>query len=149
MTSKGERPFGEYGRLLYLHDAYEALGDAATNFESYLFQWTVGMGGVGDAAKETAKVYKVNTNHEQQLLINCSRDHRESGCRSVQDDRQHREPSDRGGERSKRPRPLTAAVASDRTRRNPRHQQGADDTDEHASAHEEQSQGTEAGHHSE
>jgi uncharacterized protein YukE len=74
--------FGEYGRLLYLHDAYDALGDAvytvtgtlrkgswtlgtewtgdaATNFDSYLFQWTMGMGGVGDAAKEAAKVYKV------------------------------------------------------------------------------------------
>ncbi|MFJ9721350.1 hypothetical protein ACIRP3_01230 [Streptomyces sp. NPDC101209] len=73
---------GEYGQLLYLHDAYDALadasytvtgtlrkgswalgtewtGEAATAFDAYLFQWTMGMGGVGDAAKEAAKIYKV------------------------------------------------------------------------------------------
>ncbi|MQY32536.1 hypothetical protein SRB17_04870 [Streptomyces sp. RB17] len=73
---------GKYGRLLYLHDVYDALGDAAytvtgtlrkgswelgtewtgqaaTAFDSYLFNWTMGMGGVGDAAKEAAKLYKV------------------------------------------------------------------------------------------
>lgn len=71
---------GEYGRLRYLHDAYDALGDAAytvagtlrkgswklggewkgdtgTAFDEYLFRWTMGIGGVGDAAKIAAKAY--------------------------------------------------------------------------------------------
>ncbi|MGW1914524.1 hypothetical protein ACWCQS_28285 [Streptomyces sp. NPDC002076] len=75
-------PSGQYGRLLYLHKAYDELaeaaytvtgtlrkgswtlgtewtGEAATAFDSYLFKWTMGMGGVGDAAKEAAKFYKV------------------------------------------------------------------------------------------
>ncbi|MFF4506478.1 hypothetical protein [Streptomyces sp. NPDC001401] len=73
--------FGEYGRLSYLGDAYDELGDAAytvagtlrkgswklggewsgeaaTNFDSYLFRWTMGIGGVGDAAKLAAKAFK-------------------------------------------------------------------------------------------
>lgn len=73
--------FGEYGRLRYLHDAYDELGDAvytvagtlrkgswklggewtgrtATAFDQYLFRWSMGMGGVGDAAKVAAKAYK-------------------------------------------------------------------------------------------
>ncbi|MFE6686379.1 hypothetical protein ACFVFQ_07845 [Streptomyces sp. NPDC057743] len=72
---------GDYGRLLYLHDAYDNLGDAVytvagtlrkgswalgsewkgdtgTAFDSYLFQWTMGIGGIGDAAKLVAKAYK-------------------------------------------------------------------------------------------
>ncbi|TBO56283.1 WXG100 family type VII secretion target [Streptomyces kasugaensis] len=73
---------GNYGRLRYLHDAYDALGDGtytvagtlrkgswalgsewqgdtATAFDSYLFRWTMGIGRVGDAAKMTAKAYQV------------------------------------------------------------------------------------------
>ncbi|MFF4361646.1 hypothetical protein [Streptomyces sp. NPDC001604] len=73
--------FGEYGRLKYLSDAYDELGDAAytvaatlrkgswrlgsewsgetaTNFDSYLFRWTMGIGGIGDAAKLAAKAFK-------------------------------------------------------------------------------------------
>ncbi|MCD9880285.1 hypothetical protein [Streptomyces guryensis] len=73
--------FGEYGRLSYLGDAYDELGDAAytvagtlrkgswrlgsewsgetaTNFDSYLFRWTMGIGGVGDAAKIAGKAFK-------------------------------------------------------------------------------------------
>ncbi|MFF4953112.1 hypothetical protein [Streptomyces chattanoogensis] len=72
---------GKYGRLKYLHDAYDAMGDAvytvagtlrkgswalgsewqgqaAQGFDSYLFRWTMGMGGIGDAAKEAAKAFK-------------------------------------------------------------------------------------------
>lgn len=71
---------GDYGRLLYLHDAYDELGsglytvaatirkgswalgdqwtgDAATNFDSYMFRWSMGIGGLGDAAKVVAKDY--------------------------------------------------------------------------------------------
>lgn len=72
---------GDYARLLYLHDAYAQLGDGiytvagtlrkgswalgsewsgstATAFDSYLFNWSMGIGGLGDAAQLTAKVYK-------------------------------------------------------------------------------------------
>ncbi|WP_152626535.1 hypothetical protein [Streptacidiphilus carbonis] len=72
---------GKYGQLLYLHDAYGQLGDglytvagtirkgswglaqewtgsAATAFDSYLFSWSMGIGGLGDAAKVVAKIYK-------------------------------------------------------------------------------------------
>ena len=72
---------GDYGQLEYLHDAYDQLGDglytvagtlrkgswalgqewtgqAATAFDSYLFQWSMGVGGLGDAAKVVAKIYK-------------------------------------------------------------------------------------------
>ncbi|MFE7312278.1 hypothetical protein ACFU7T_04055 [Streptomyces sp. NPDC057555] len=72
---------GDYGRLVYLHDAYDSLGEAVytvagtlrkgswalgsewkgdtgTAFDSYLFQWTMGIGGVGDATKIVAKAYK-------------------------------------------------------------------------------------------
>ncbi|MEU1630864.1 hypothetical protein ABZ746_37600 [Streptomyces sp. NPDC020096] len=72
---------GDYGRLLYLHGAYselsdgiytvaatlrkgswaladEWIGEAATAFDSYMFQWTMGIGGVGDTAKEAADIYK-------------------------------------------------------------------------------------------
>lgn len=71
---------GDFGRLEYLHDAYKTLsdglfdvtgdlregswklgsewtGDAARGFDSYMFCWTMGMGGVGDAAAEVAKIY--------------------------------------------------------------------------------------------
>ena len=71
---------GDFGRLEYLHVAYSALsdglytvtgtlrkgswrlgsewtGDAARSFDSYLFCWTMGMGGIGDAAAEVAKIY--------------------------------------------------------------------------------------------
>ncbi|MCB5908380.1 WXG100 family type VII secretion target [Streptomyces pinistramenti] len=72
---------GDYGRLMSLHDAYDSLGaavytvagtlrkgswalgsewkgDTGTAFDSYLFRWTMGIGGVGDAAKIVAKAYK-------------------------------------------------------------------------------------------
>jgi hypothetical protein len=72
---------GDYGRLLYLHDAYTELskgvytvagtlrkgswalgsewqGDAARAFDSYMFCWSMGIGGVGDAATLTGKVFK-------------------------------------------------------------------------------------------
>lgn len=72
---------GEYGRLKYLSESYGQLsdasyvvagtlrkgtwrlgsewtGDAATAFDSYLFRWHMGIGGLGDAAKVTAKLYK-------------------------------------------------------------------------------------------
>ncbi|MEZ0094778.1 WXG100 family type VII secretion target [Streptacidiphilus sp. EB129] len=72
---------GDYGQLLYLHDAYDQLGDglytvtgtlrkgswalgsewtgqAATAFDSYMFSWTMGIGGLGDCAKVVAKIYK-------------------------------------------------------------------------------------------
>jgi uncharacterized protein YukE len=71
---------GEYGRLRYLEDAYDQLaegvytvagtlrkgswrlgsewsGEAATAYDEYLFRWTMGIGGIGDAAKLAAKVY--------------------------------------------------------------------------------------------
>ncbi|MEU9113288.1 hypothetical protein AB0D04_16275 [Streptomyces sp. NPDC048483] len=73
---------GDYGRLMSLHEAYDTMGEAAytvagtlrkgswalgsewkgdtgTAFDSYLFRWTMGIGGVGDAAKTVAKAYKV------------------------------------------------------------------------------------------
>ncbi|MCC9312411.1 WXG100 family type VII secretion target [Kitasatospora sp. RB6PN24] len=72
---------GDWGQLHYLRGAYDSLGDgcytvagtlrkgswklgsewqgqAATAFDSYLFQWTMGMGGIGDAAKVVAKAYQ-------------------------------------------------------------------------------------------
>jgi uncharacterized protein YukE len=72
---------GDWGRLKYLYKVYDALGDgcytvagtlrkgswklgsewqgqAATAFDSYLFQWTMGIGGIGDAAKVAAKACK-------------------------------------------------------------------------------------------
>ncbi|MFI0902961.1 hypothetical protein ACH4TE_05330 [Streptomyces sioyaensis] len=72
---------GDYGRLMALHDAYDTVGEAVytvagtlrkgswalgsewkgqtgTAFDSYLFRWTMGIGGVGDAAKTVAKAYK-------------------------------------------------------------------------------------------
>jgi uncharacterized protein YukE len=71
---------GKYGRLKYLQEAYEQLsdgtyevagnlrrgtwrmavewnGDAATAFESYLFRWHMGTGGLGDAAKVVAGLF--------------------------------------------------------------------------------------------
>lgn len=71
---------GQYGRLRYLHDAYAELasgtytvaatvrkgswvlgdqwtGQAATNFDSYMFRWGMGIGGLGDAAALVAKAY--------------------------------------------------------------------------------------------
>jgi hypothetical protein len=71
---------GDYGRLRYLHDAYAELaagtytvaatirkgswaladdwtGDAATGFDSYMFRWGMGVGGVGDAAALMATAY--------------------------------------------------------------------------------------------
>ncbi len=73
--------FGEWGRLKYLEQSYEQLsaacytvaatlrrgswkigsewqGDAGTAFDSYLFRWTMGIGGLGDAAKVAGKLYK-------------------------------------------------------------------------------------------
>ncbi len=38
--------------------ADEWVGDAGTAFDSYMFQWTMGIGGVGDVAKEAAGIYK-------------------------------------------------------------------------------------------
>ncbi|MBY8857952.1 hypothetical protein K7711_15815 [Nocardia sp. CA2R105] len=72
---------GDWDRLIYLHDAYDTLGDAcytvagtlrkgswklgsewqgdtATAFDSYMFRWTNGIGGVGDRAKVIADEYK-------------------------------------------------------------------------------------------
>ncbi|WP_067886205.1 hypothetical protein [Nocardia vaccinii] len=72
---------GDWDRLIYLHDAYDTLGDGcytvagtlrkaswkigsewkgdtATAFDSYMFRWTMGIGGVGDLAKLVAKAYK-------------------------------------------------------------------------------------------
>jgi hypothetical protein len=72
---------GKYGRLKYLQEAYEQLsdgtykvagnlrrgtwrmaeewnGDAATAFESYLFRWHMGTGGLGDAAKVVAGLFR-------------------------------------------------------------------------------------------
>jgi uncharacterized protein YukE len=72
--------FGEWGRLKYLEQSYEQLsaaaytvagtlrkgtwqlgsewqGDAGTAFDSYLFRWSMGIGGLGDAAKVAAKLY--------------------------------------------------------------------------------------------
>lgn len=73
--------FGEWGRLKYLEQSYEQLstagytvagtlrkgtwklgsewqGDAGTAFDSYLFRWNMGIGGLGDAAKVAGKLYK-------------------------------------------------------------------------------------------
>ncbi len=72
---------GEYGRLKYLEESYQQLsdasyvvagtlrkgtwrlasewtGDAGAAFDSYLFRWHMGIGGLGDAAKVAAKLYK-------------------------------------------------------------------------------------------
>lgn len=72
---------GKFGRLKYLHDVYDKLGDgiytvagtlrkgswalgqewtgqAAVGFDSYMFSWSMGIGGLGDAAKLVAKIYK-------------------------------------------------------------------------------------------
>ncbi|MBM9503954.1 hypothetical protein [Actinacidiphila acididurans] len=72
---------GNYGRLKYLQEAYDQLGDgiytvsgtcrkgsvrlggewtgdAATAFDSLLFRWTMGSGGIGDAAKVVANVFR-------------------------------------------------------------------------------------------
>jgi len=72
---------GDWDRLMYLHDAYDTLGDAcytvtgtlrkgswkigsewqgdtATAFDSYMFRWTNGIGGIGDHCKVIAKNYK-------------------------------------------------------------------------------------------
>lgn len=72
---------GDWDRLMYLHDAYDTLGDAcytvagnlrkgswkigsewqgdtATAFDSYMFRWTNGIGGIGDRAKVIAENYK-------------------------------------------------------------------------------------------
>jgi hypothetical protein len=71
---------GDYGRLKYLHDAYAEMaagaytvaatirkgawgladdwtGDAAIGFDSYLFRWGMGIGGIGDGAALMAKAY--------------------------------------------------------------------------------------------
>lgn len=73
--------FGEFGRLKYLEEAYAELSDgtytvagtlrkgswsladewtgqSATAFDSYMFRWTMGIGGIGDAAKEVSAAYK-------------------------------------------------------------------------------------------
>jgi hypothetical protein len=70
---------GNYGRMKYLQEAYDQLGDgiytvtgtcrkgsvrlggewtgdAATAFDSLMFRWTMGQGGIGDAAKIVAEV---------------------------------------------------------------------------------------------
>ncbi len=72
---------GDWDRLMYLHDAYDTLGEAcytvagnlrkgswkigsewqgdtATAFDSYMFRWTNGIGGAGDHAKVIAQNYK-------------------------------------------------------------------------------------------
>lgn len=72
---------GNWGRLKYLSDAYDQLssatytvsgtmrkgavklagewtGDAATGFDSVMFRWSMGSGGLGDAAKLMSKAYK-------------------------------------------------------------------------------------------
>lgn len=72
---------GDWDRLIYLHDAYDTLGegcytvagtlrkaswkigsewkgDTATAFDIYMFRWTMGIGGIGDLAKTIAKAYK-------------------------------------------------------------------------------------------
>ncbi|MER5642265.1 hypothetical protein ABT095_35650 [Kitasatospora sp. NPDC002227] len=72
---------GDFGRLKYLSDSYEALGDCLYTvagtvrkgswklgsqwqgqtgqaFDEYLFRWSMGIGGLGDAAKSAAKIYK-------------------------------------------------------------------------------------------
>lgn len=71
---------GDYGRLKYLHDAYAELasgaytvaatirkgswaladdwtGDPATGFDSYMFRWGMGIGGIGDAAALMSRAY--------------------------------------------------------------------------------------------
>ncbi|MFI7004703.1 hypothetical protein [Nocardia sp. NPDC050175] len=71
---------GDWDRLMYLHDAYDTLGDACytvaatlrkgswklggewkgdtgTAFDAYMFRWTSGIGGIGDGAKVVAKAY--------------------------------------------------------------------------------------------
>jgi uncharacterized protein YukE len=73
--------FGEFGRLKYLQEAFAELSDgtytvagtlrkgswsladewtgqSATAFDSYMFRWTMGTGGIGDAAKEVSDAYK-------------------------------------------------------------------------------------------
>jgi uncharacterized protein YukE len=73
--------FGNYGRLKYLEEAYDQLGDgiytvtgtmrkgsvrlggewtgdAAVAFDSLMFRWSMGSGGIGDAAKVVAGVFK-------------------------------------------------------------------------------------------
>ncbi|WP_433733169.1 hypothetical protein ACQP0C_12985 [Nocardia sp. CA-129566] len=72
---------GDWDRLFYLHGAYDTLGDGcyvvagtlrkgswklgsewqgvtATAFDSYMFKWTMGIGGIGDAAKVVSKAYE-------------------------------------------------------------------------------------------
>lgn len=71
---------GNYGRLKFLSDSYTQLaqgtytvtgtmrkgsvrlggewqGTAATNFDSWMFRWSMGSGGIGDAATVAAKAY--------------------------------------------------------------------------------------------
>lgn len=71
---------GNYGRLKFLSDSYSQLaqgtytvtgtmrkgsvrlggewqGDAATNFDFWMFRWSMGSGGIGDAATVAAKAY--------------------------------------------------------------------------------------------
>ncbi|SEL66974.1 hypothetical protein [Streptacidiphilus jiangxiensis] len=73
---------GDFGRLRYLSDAYGELSDGlytvagtlrkgswklgsewqgatANAFDQYLFMWTMGIGGIGDAAKDAAEAYKI------------------------------------------------------------------------------------------
>lgn len=72
---------GEYGRLKYLHQAYDELaagtytvaatvrkgswalahewaGETAVGFNSCMFRWSMGIGGIGDAATVIAKAYR-------------------------------------------------------------------------------------------
>jgi hypothetical protein len=72
---------GEYGQLKSLHDAYAELasgaytvaatirkgswaladkwsGDAATGFNSHMFRWGMGIGGIGDAASLVARAFR-------------------------------------------------------------------------------------------
>ena len=72
---------GDWDQMMYLHDAYDTLGDGcytvaatlrkgswkigsewkgdtAEAFDTYMFRWTMGIGGIGDGAKEIAKLCK-------------------------------------------------------------------------------------------
>lgn len=83
---------GNYGRMKYLEDAYDALGDGiytvagtmrkgavrlggewegqcGTAFDSLMFQWSMGAGGVGDAAKIVSKVYKDGYTDVSRLVL--------------------------------------------------------------------------------
>jgi hypothetical protein len=73
--------FGDFGRLKYLENAYKQLSDGVftvagtvrkgswklgsewtgqtgTNFDQYMFQWSMGIGGIGDGAEIASKAFK-------------------------------------------------------------------------------------------